>query len=754
MFRRMALTSQLSLVVSFIFGVCIFKTPLEVDGHILVYRRLTNQVILIEEYNDMPAQFGPSLPPNGIKVFAIPAVPHEEACDKISPPPKSFYPNNAKFAAIIQRGGVDCTFELKVRNAQAARFDAVVIYNNESDDLEHMSAQNSSGIFIPSVFVGRTTGTNLKTFYTTEIVLVINDELPFNINTQLILPFSILIGLCFLIMIFYMIYKCIREERRLRRHRLPKRMLKKLPIIKFTKNSDLAYDTCVICLDEFAEGDKLRVLPCKHPYHSECIDVWLTENKRDCPICKRKVFTKGETRSQRNRQSSLDSITDTDDDTTPLLQQSTNSSVNSNVSPISSNTGSTRSHGTFRRGGNNIEAGASGDITSDDENMLSPARRVNPFDRSPNLPPHLQAQLNSESRNSSIWSWPVLRWFRQPTTLSVAAPPYLEDVIAEQHIGSMATTTGSNVNNTINSTSTLRASHSSNNVLNPNLSGSFKDGGGGGGGDDDDDDDDPPLQCIYEPIATANRTSGSNTSSTSSSANRRAPRPEVALDANPDSVFIQTPTQGGIAVAALPSNNNNNHNNINTAVKRFIHEKLNIHTTYTMLYTYITIGTVYPTQQRNFFHHKKVIKRKKLIEVAIGLNVSILLEKFVPRTHEKKFCKIRFFVFDSYWSYEPKYLKLKKKIIKENLQGVFSIKDKTLLKEKIIEKEKFRNFISIKKENLLKDKIIKRKNSRKLFAKKEKVKKNISNKKWSFEPLKKFLFKKILLYNSLLKEKN
>lgn len=64
--------------------------------------------------------------------------------------------------------------------------------------------------------------------------------------------------------IFYMIYKCIREERRIRRHRLPKRMLKKLPIIKFTKNSDLAYDTCVICLDEFAEGDKLRVLPCRH----------------------------------------------------------------------------------------------------------------------------------------------------------------------------------------------------------------------------------------------------------------------------------------------------------------------------------------------------------------------------------------------------------------------------------------------------------------------------------------------------------
>ncbi|XP_073827714.1 godzilla E3 ubiquitin protein ligase isoform X2 [Musca autumnalis] len=515
---------------------CILSPLLEVDAHILVYRRITNQ--LIEEYNDMPAQFGPSLTASGIKVFAVPVIP-SDACGKIDPPPTPIlhgYPSNAKFAAIIQRGGVDCTFELKVRNAQAAHFDAVVIYNNNSDDLEHMSAQNDSGIMIPSVFVGHTTGMNLKSFFTPEVVLVINDELPFNINTQLILPFSILIGLCFLVMIFYMIYKCIREERRLRRYRLPKRMLKKLPIIKFTKYSNLAYDTCVICIETFAEGDKLRVLPCKHPYHSDCIDVWLTENKRECPICKRKVFTRGEARSQRNRQSSLDSIVDTDDDTAPLLQQSSQSSVTTNTN----STNSTR-HGTFQRGST---PGGGADVTSDDENMLSstPARRINPFDRSPNLPPHLAAQLNSDG-SRSIWSLPVFRWFRrQPTTISVAAPPYQEDILSDVIAGESSSPT--NPGGTITAATNVPPSHSSNNVLNPNLSGSFK----------DDDDDEPPLQCIYEPAAAVVTNLISNPID--------QPQQTGGGNETTDSVFIQTPTQGGIAVAALPRDANDPpHNN-------------------------------------------------------------------------------------------------------------------------------------------------------------------------------------------------
>ncbi|XP_039954157.1 E3 ubiquitin-protein ligase RNF13 isoform X1 [Bactrocera tryoni] len=533
----------------------------EAAAHVLVYRRINSLFFsfsqLIEQYNDLPAQFGPSLPANGIKVFAIPAAKDEYACGAVSGPPRKEYPNNAKFVIIIERGGgINCTFEKKVRNAQAAGFDAAIVFNNDGDDLEQMSAKNSSGIYIPAVFVGHTTGINLMTFYTPEVILVINDELPFNINTQLILPFSILIGLCFLIMIFYMIYKCVREERRLRRHRLPKNMLKKLPILKYTKNCDLSQDTCVICLDEFAEGDKLRVLPCKHPYHSHCIDPWLTENRRVCPICKRKVFTKRQPRASRtNRQSSLDSVTDTDDDTTPLLpatqparvggsRQTSGNATSSNSAASSArsagsaggrrngrNTTTTR-HGTFRRAPTNDSHYVT-DVTSDEENVLSsqnsPARsvrRVNPFDRRPNIPPHVVEQLTTTRR--SFWRLPLFSFFRRPQSISVAAPPFLEEVVPQPLMNvaiaidaataTAPTTTRANAASSapLVNTAPLAVAHSSNNILNPNLAGSFKECD-----DDDDDDDELPQQSIYEPVTVITRNENNNTNSSETAAPRR-----------------------------------------------------------------------------------------------------------------------------------------------------------------------------------------------------------------------------------------
>ena len=45
---------------------------------------------------------------------------------------------------------------------------------------------------------------------------------------------------------------------------------------------------CVICLEEFKNGDKATSLPCIHLFHTSCIKNWL-KKQNSCPICKFKI---------------------------------------------------------------------------------------------------------------------------------------------------------------------------------------------------------------------------------------------------------------------------------------------------------------------------------------------------------------------------------------------------------------------------------------------------------------------------------
>ncbi|KAH6804468.1 RING/U-box superfamily protein [Perilla frutescens var. frutescens] len=58
---------------------------------------------------------------------------------------------------------------------------------------------------------------------------------------------------------------------------------------KFKRKSCEDAAQCYICLVEYDDGDSMRVLPCHHEFHRACIDKWLKEIHRVCPLCRRDI---------------------------------------------------------------------------------------------------------------------------------------------------------------------------------------------------------------------------------------------------------------------------------------------------------------------------------------------------------------------------------------------------------------------------------------------------------------------------------
>ncbi|KAK3094734.1 hypothetical protein FSP39_005547 [Pinctada imbricata] len=248
-----------------------------VSGDVEVISKRDNATV--NSFQDARAEFGRAIPENGINGYLVLVKPQNDTpCDNYYPGP----PQNLSMGwiALIRRNG--CKFEIMVKKAGELGYQAVIVYNNDQQDkLENMGGTLRD--VVPSVFIAWTDGNLLRKnflYEQTKEYYIRIERNTYYYKPYMLWPFAVVVG--------------------------------------------DSYDVCAICLDDFEQGDKLRVLPCSHAYHCKCIDPWLTKRKKTCPVCKRKVIPGANPDSDSDTD---ESGTEETNERTPLLAGNNNNPV-------------------------------------------------------------------------------------------------------------------------------------------------------------------------------------------------------------------------------------------------------------------------------------------------------------------------------------------------------------------------------------------------------------------------------------------
>jgi hypothetical protein len=79
----------------------------------------------------------------------------------------------------------------------------------------------------------------------------------------------------------------MQDDDSLERERIaPTSIVDRLPCRTSAAGPDEDEKECAVCLSQFEKGDLVRMLPCRHEFHADCIDKWLLEKDRRCSCCR------------------------------------------------------------------------------------------------------------------------------------------------------------------------------------------------------------------------------------------------------------------------------------------------------------------------------------------------------------------------------------------------------------------------------------------------------------------------------------
>ncbi|GIY03479.1 e3 ubiquitin-protein ligase RNF167 [Caerostris darwini] len=268
------------------YGTIFFTFIILGEGFIIIF----DGDVSIDEFSDTELSFTKPLEKHGIEGRIVYADP-PDACSEISKPPDT----NCSENWIVLIAGNACNYQTKVMHAELVGFSAAVIYNlrgrdNKLNRLPHGYFPNISAVAIKTSY-----GIIIRENY----LYSMNDRYRVSMYpnnffdfTTFLLLFLLVSGTFIIIVLAFLIVKYVQLAHAARDSRLSSQHLRQLQVTTYQKGDP--YETCAICLEDYKNKDKLRILPCLHGYHVKCIDPWLTENKRFCPVCKKKVIVTGQ----------------------------------------------------------------------------------------------------------------------------------------------------------------------------------------------------------------------------------------------------------------------------------------------------------------------------------------------------------------------------------------------------------------------------------------------------------------------------
>lgn len=207
------------------------------------------------------------------------------------------------WVALIKRGS--CSFRDKVSNAFTSNASGVIIYNDrQSNSLDRMKLQfnrNISAIFTykwKGEELSKLTDEGFEVFVSYSISIDSSSNSTINRLSLWLVSSTFIIlwilSLAWLIFYYIQRFRYLYAKDRLSRHlcNAAKRALSKIPL-KNIKSDDKEIqgdgECCAICIEHYKITEILRILPCNHEFHKNCIDPWLLNN-RTCPMCKMDIL--------------------------------------------------------------------------------------------------------------------------------------------------------------------------------------------------------------------------------------------------------------------------------------------------------------------------------------------------------------------------------------------------------------------------------------------------------------------------------